>query len=774
MIKSVNMIKDIGVFKNYSRKKTGIEQDFLKVNYVFAGNTTGKSTFADILKSAGDDSAKRILDRITIPDGNDPQVVIGTDQGSISYKKQKWTNNSLKDHVLVFDTEFIQNNVFDGEGLIGERGTKENFTDFILGDEGVAQAKNLEELKRKQREAKAKLQESVPASQKNKNDAQIAQYVKMEVNESKEDLENKKSTIERRISAAKEVQKNAHQISKQEKIKEIKMSALQTLRAKLTELNPLLNSTYPVSIEEIVPVSVRSKMAGNDMFAWIGQGVSLMADDNNCPFCGQRLTEDSCAVKYKTAFDGGYTDFRNEILAGLHSINLDYDILTVANQLVKIIDTTRRIDNLVGGSLASTLDILVENQSQLVTIDRRNHKRINSLRSKVEQTIKAKQGSPATAMKCNLTELDEVENSYAAIIGSINNSIQKINGELDKAKQSIVEGEDTSKDSDNLRTVNAKIERLNEQQQCSEWKKRKNDYDGLAHEITIASEELANNQSQYLDRCFNKIDNIFKYYGGDHFKIRRGDSSNRGYKKVIGVKLEFCGVSISDKSNRMLFSESDVRALALAVFMAKIACMEESEQENLILVFDDPVTSFDDNRVLNVLLSLEDYWGKVNQTFILSHNFTFSRTVFLSHKKDIKYFTIKSMDGGNGIYDLNAEETFCDDFNKLYNAIDSFNKGNTDTLTTNDLRRFLEGYLERVFIKQNKESYAGLDLGRRIDKLCEDGFCDEEVKDKLHSFRKKLNPGSHLVTSVTVGNLRNFSTVMIQYIFEHVRLSAVD
>ncbi len=48
---------------------------------------------------------------------------------------------------MVFDTEFMINNVFNGTNLIDDRTTKENFTEFILGDKGVALAQEIEELK---------------------------------------------------------------------------------------------------------------------------------------------------------------------------------------------------------------------------------------------------------------------------------------------------------------------------------------------------------------------------------------------------------------------------------------------------------------------------------------------------------------------------------------------------------------------------------------------------------------------------------------------------
>ena len=59
---------------------------------------------------------------------------------------------------MVFDDEFVFKNVFSGLDLIGDRETKENFTDFVLGDEGVKIAKEIMDLKKRQREIKADLE----------------------------------------------------------------------------------------------------------------------------------------------------------------------------------------------------------------------------------------------------------------------------------------------------------------------------------------------------------------------------------------------------------------------------------------------------------------------------------------------------------------------------------------------------------------------------------------------------------------------------------------
>lgn len=53
-------VKDVGVFKDYETKKTGLQKDFGKKNFIYGLNTYGKSTLCDIFKDVSDDATDRI------------------------------------------------------------------------------------------------------------------------------------------------------------------------------------------------------------------------------------------------------------------------------------------------------------------------------------------------------------------------------------------------------------------------------------------------------------------------------------------------------------------------------------------------------------------------------------------------------------------------------------------------------------------------------------------------------------------------------------------
>src|SRR5699024_6529803 len=68
-----------------------------------------------------------------------------------------------------------------------------------------------------------------------------------------------------------------------------------------------------------------------------------------------------------------------------------------------------------------------------------------------------------------------------------------------------------------------------------------------------------------------------------------------------------------------LFSESDRRSLALCIFFAKINQLPVDEKEKAILVMDDPVTSFDNERISNILQILQTLEASTKQIIITTH-----------------------------------------------------------------------------------------------------------------------------------------------------------
>lgn len=305
MITAIKKIADVGVFKSYDTKKTGVKRDFNKINFIYAENTYGKSTLCDILKDASEATTARIIERITIPDGANQLVVINMSSGenSVSLTNGKWTSNSLYNKLLVFDTEFIQNNVFDGIELIEERNTKEQFSDFILGDEGVRLAQEIETLKREQRSKQDNLQQNVPTSQKGKTDSEIKKYALMDVSNSKEELEKEKKGLQNILDDGRKIQNNKQVIAEHKDFDVIKIQQFDLLTKGFSAAQEVLKETFPIpgNIVAALQEHIEKNCIGSeDAEHWVESGMELMNVNTKCPFCGQEIEESNFIKNIKS------------------------------------------------------------------------------------------------------------------------------------------------------------------------------------------------------------------------------------------------------------------------------------------------------------------------------------------------------------------------------------------------------------------------------------------------------------------------------------------
>ena len=145
MLKRISKIQNIGTYKSCN----GSSIQFKKLTIVYGRNTYGKSTLGDIFSSLKYDKADTLTARKSIPAESLAQRVElsfsdagGNKEVKAIFNNDNWSQK-LPGHLglAVYDDDFYHQNVFLGRTLT--RDTKENFSDFILGPQGVAQAEEI-------------------------------------------------------------------------------------------------------------------------------------------------------------------------------------------------------------------------------------------------------------------------------------------------------------------------------------------------------------------------------------------------------------------------------------------------------------------------------------------------------------------------------------------------------------------------------------------------------------------------------------------------------
>lgn len=95
-----------------------------------------------------------------------------------------------------------------------------------------------------------------------------------------------------------------------------------------------------------------------------------------------------------------------------------------------------------------------------------------------------------------------------------------------------------------------------------------------AQETAYQTQKLQLEQSQtaYLDSYFQSINELFRQLGSRDFEIIKV-LNNRGMKVIYDLRVKFKGVDIPADKINTVFSESDRRALALCIFLAKLTSL---------------------------------------------------------------------------------------------------------------------------------------------------------------------------------------------------------
>ncbi|MGO1580118.1 MAG: AAA family ATPase [Peptoniphilaceae bacterium] len=783
MIKSIKCIKDIGVFKSYDTTKTNLDTDFTKTNLIFGRNTYGKSTLCDVFKDISDNSTLRISERMTLPDGKNQVVAVNMTEknNNVSLSKSSWTNQYLKNKILVFDTEFIEKNVFDGPDLIENRETKENFSDFILGDEGVRLAKRLESLKRDQSRIKGLLKSEAPESYKDKDIKKIEEYVDIDVEESDEELTQLIFDVDKKMEDTKIVIKNIQDISNLEKINEIELTKIISLINEVDVAKKILEETYSISIDLIESIEAHKHEncnGSNKSESWLEIGMSFLDDRDCCPFCGQYIEDDNFIKKYQQVFKKGYKKYRESINQKIMELNLQWNVLDLSKEIEKRLEIISEIKELTGSQFEEVENNLDQIYKSTLEIERELKQGLDNLKEKITSGLIMKKNRSSINISVDSNIMDKIERKYYEIKNQINTIIRKVNLSIDSLKSNTTDEskEDLKKLEENQKKWNIKLQRKRESEACKRWLEIKKELDEIEREIEETNQKLEEDQNEYLNKYFEEINSLFMKYGGRKFQIKRGKSSNRGYKKTFGINIIFQGSNVSESGKiSKVFSESDRRALALSIFMAKISCISKEEQKNIYLVLDDPVTSFDDNRMKIVIKSILDMNSKVKQTFILTHNFMFSRNMYkiLREKDGTTYYKIDNIIGtdSKGIFKVIPEEKFGSELDIAFNKIQMFINYKSKELNYNDLRIFLEEYLGFIFIKQYKDNNLNnKTFAECIDSLKDLEVISKEFTEEIHTFRKLLNPESHEFTCGNDEELRNIANDMLDFLFNSVKL----
>ncbi|WP_281298973.1 AAA family ATPase [Flavobacterium limnophilum] len=640
-IEAIQHIKNIGKFNNCEIAGCQFNDNTI----IYGKNTLGKSTLTSIFRSLQTGNKKIIEGKKTFGSTNQPAIKIrftdGTNRELIDFNSHKWSEG--KPNILIFDTQFISENVFQGEQITFDN--QKSLNQIIIGAKGLdlnIAIQNLQneltELTERKRKLTSDFNKLLPSSEF--ENITIEKFCALpELSELDEQILSKKEEYERA--------KNKEVITK---ALDNHLSYFQSIIN--LDINNVLQKTINFNHQEIeqhIKNHWKSHKASKD---FLKQGLELTKDDKkSCVFCGQNLGESELNLikTYEGFFKGEYQQIQNQVL----TIKGQIDKTNLEGQIGKfLLDIEKyslktELNSVFFAEITSEYIWLIEDlrlkSNDLYFIPLKNYSEsiidgLKQLTIEIQRIIEKyfPKNNSTISLSEILTQIKSLELSKKRIQDAYKNickDYHEINEEFEKKR---VLRESKRKD---LEVYSLEI-----------FDKHKSSINDYLHRMgaNFMIDDLL--PIKKLKGSDEKLFSI-KFYNSHQVKLDSSDDEIPNFKNSL--------------------SESDKRALAFAFFLSLLG--HDNELDNKILVFDDPFSSFDEERKRDTIQLLADIQFNDGivvkiplQKIILTHEKTFYREIYL--KSFIQPHTLKiEFDGFiNGINTstikhCNIDEEFPDD-----------------------------------------------------------------------------------------------------------------
>ncbi|WP_075809225.1 AAA family ATPase [Paraclostridium sordellii] len=610
MIKNINYIKKLGIYKDYNN--TGYLDDFKKFNLFYGWNGCGKSTLAKLFRTLEKKSCASLH--------QNAEFSIEMMDGS------KVTNNTLdnfNDKVFIYNQDFIKENIdWDGTAksiLILSRESIEKtkslneFKDSLYGDK----SKDIKGLYNKKSENEKKIDEIDNKLEKNLSN------IASDIKEKFIDLNSKekyyifydKKKLKNLIQQHRELlcsmslyinydeKRNLEDIIKSGEKERIQINLnkieIDKIESILNKINNVLNTTVTAKvIDRLKP--------NKEISVWVENGLKLHKNLNlsHCEFCGSELDN-----KRIDDLEQHFNDELRVLKSSIEDIKRNIESNLISEEKYRI-DCT---------------ELYLEEREKVEEINQFILTKIHELNDKYKGLISLleyKKDSPFEKIPMDIPNIKEdinaINNKHIEledIVAKHNEQVNNINNTIKNAlkKLEIFYAQKSLMDR-NYFTDERLLGQLKETSIIY-----KNNIESLEKEMKSIESELSNEVVAAED--FNKKLSLF--LGHDEIKLKFNNDI-KGYE-IIRYPSEDIAKNLS---------EGEKTAISFIYYITKLT-ENGNKIEDSILVIDDPISSFDSNKLFNSYAYLKLECEKSKQLFILTHNYNYFKLVrgWIKNKK---------------------------------------------------------------------------------------------------------------------------------------------
>lgn len=426
------------------------------------------------------------------------------------------------------------------------------------------------------------------------------------------------------------------------------------------EINDLINT-------QITALAIKRLKDNPDIAEWVNVGrvLHLHHQSEYCEFCSSKLTEERIN-ELNTHFNDKFLELTSNIDHAISSIE--------AGKRTIIPDLSHQLYPELTIEYLRVLGLV---NSQILLLNDFIDRWVDQLREKRKNPFqKMVNAEDITSVAVNFNKAVEDYNNVIAQHNKINQSYAQL------AKE-----------------AKAKIEKhfVSEQAIKDQLIKKIGDLESISKQINEKSNEISLIDAR-IEFLLGEIKNdtlaIAEINSSLHRFLGRNDISLVSEKEG-GYQLLRNGVAAKN------LSEGEKTAISLIYFFSKIK-EGDNKISDLVIVLDDPISSFDSNHLFNASSYIKKNVLEANQVFILTHNFWFFKQVrdwmLKKNKKDNEVTHVYNIERGsiknanNQLINFNSEYQYV--FKKVldYNASDLVADEGSSFMIANAIRRILEGF----------------------------------------------------------------------------------
>lgn len=698
MLETIKFLGNIGVFESVG---SGATVPLGPLTLIYAENGRGKTTLAAVLRSLATGEDTPISERHRLGADKPPKAVIGLQDGAKAVFGEDGWNVDQLGTLRIFDDQFVATNVCSG--LEVHSAHRQGLHKLILGEHGFELNRTIQlaarqidrhhaDLGKCADAIRSVLPPDIAASLSSPQTVEV--FCALPHQDDVEDaLEEQRQLLATADGAA--------EIRRRTALEELALPAFdpealsQLLQRNLDDLDADAARRTKEHVDRL----------GRGGEQWLNQGVAYVVADSVpviCPFCGQNLDGSSVFEHYRRYFGDEYRNLRDAVSRYSRELSTEH-----SNEVQ--IEFERRVARVTEGTqFWSRFCEVGQVQIDAPTVVAA----WSNARDKIVARLDAKAAAPLEALELGEEALDAVARymSLRRACLATNSIIKEANQEIEAVKE---KAEVISR-----ATVQAQIDSLTRTKvrqsatvadACDAYNAESEALTKTRAQQATAKDQLEEYRKAVFTEAQQRLNARLERFGTG-FRISNFESRDTRGGPTSTYALEVVGESVPVRSEDTpagehsfgnTLSAGDRNSLALAFFLDSVERHEG--QSDLIVVFDDPVSSLDDHRLTRTVETICGLLDEVKQVVVLSHSSRFLGAIWHNvkpvHRESASTIQIAHHGDGSSLRGWNIEDTLREEHDRRHQQFVKFrDSGEGDALEiARDLRDHVERFLRVAF-----------------------------------------------------------------------------